>query len=122
MSALDEDELRIVAESDLDFEVHLVAGDGIDEDLSLATRATVVIRETLAGADLVLRTTAAADLTIVAGEALLRAAPLTAPELLLLPDGIYVGQAAIEIGGVDRWVFTDPFRVRIRHAFAPVLP
>jgi hypothetical protein len=121
VSAEDDEELRIVGESSVPFEVHLTDTRGDDEDLSLATRATFSIRaDPSVTPDLLLRTTLAGDLVIDSAEAILRCDPPDAAELLLLPEGLYIGQGAVEVGGV--WLHLDPVRVRILRSFATVLP
>lgn len=98
-------------------EIRLEDENGQPESLVGATAATLTVRETLSSTTAVLeRKTSAANLSIdIPGAKLV--ATISQVEADALPPGIYVAEAAVQIGGV--WLHTDAFFVRIVPGMAP---
>lgn len=104
--------LTIQAGSTADLEVRLFDPDGAAEDLTGADAAHLTVRTVIDDetSEKLVRSTAAANLSIdVAGGKLV--ATLTQEEADGLPDGAFVGQASVRIGGT--WFVTREFTVRI---------
>lgn len=115
---LTDQELLLVIESDKGFEVVFVDDEDELEDLTGATAASFVMRETLTGSDLLVRRTDTATLTLDTANSKVVATAITPLERATLTAGVFLGFAAFKLAS-GKWYHAEPFRVRLVTSKAP---
>lgn len=106
--------LRIIAGSTESIDVEFVNNSGASESAVGADRATFCIWKSLSDAAPYFEwRTDLANLSILAGSALVLRATLTLSESEALAPGQYVGGAGVRFGSEDSWKLTDRFPVII---------
>lgn len=111
------DTLEIVRGSVMPFDVYIFDEEGVAEDLSAVTAASLIVKPSAESPTQVFkRQTSAGNLTVDAENSKL-VGTLTQAEANGLVAGLYIGEVALQIGGA--WRHSDPFYVRVAPSMAP---